>query len=240
MVAAKKTPLAAGAQASTSLSSSISTSTKTKPVVKKITDFQRKVYAMTRLIPNGKVTTYRNLAIALSEDGKSSKLSRAVGNALRYNPFAPMVPCHRVIKSDGTIGGFSGGFGADNCLVQQKHTLLEKEGLVFEQQVKNEMSLLTCKQYRSKNVIALPCHQKFTGNRVEGCGGGGNSLWLGSHVFLVCWHLTVPSLSIRSFGSSFLGFLSRFFVLYSSFCSANAFRLSLVGSPASEITKQRN
>ena len=54
-------------------------------------------------IPRGKVTTYGLIARKLK-----TKAYRAVGNACRNNPYAPRVPCHRVVKSDGTIGGFGG------------------------------------------------------------------------------------------------------------------------------------
>ena len=68
-----------------------------------ITPFQSRVYAKLREVPRGKVTTYRDLAYAL---GCGSP--RAVGQALRRNPDAPHTPCHRVVASDGSIGGFSG------------------------------------------------------------------------------------------------------------------------------------
>lgn len=66
------------------------------------TAFQERVYTTLCTVPRGKVTTYGALAQAL----KSSP--RAVGQALRCNPFAPRVPCHRVVRSDGSIGGFGG------------------------------------------------------------------------------------------------------------------------------------
>jgi len=86
-----------------------------------ITDFQKKVYALTKKVPRGKVTTYSAIAKKL----KSSP--RAVGQALRVNPFAPVVPCHRVIKSDGTIGGFSGE--TTGKPIQEKIAMLRKEGV---------------------------------------------------------------------------------------------------------------
>lgn len=70
-----------------------------------ITSFQEKVYAVVAKIPKGKTMTYKEVAIAIG----NPKAFRAVGNALNKNPFAPKVPCHRVIKSDGTIGGFASG-----------------------------------------------------------------------------------------------------------------------------------
>lgn len=73
-------------------------------------------------IPRGKVTTYRLIAKKLE-----TKAYRAVGNACRNNPYAPKVPCHRVVKSDGTIGGFAGKTSGKT--VQNKVELLKKEGV---------------------------------------------------------------------------------------------------------------
>ena len=73
-------------------------------------------------IPMGKVTTYRLIAKKLE-----TKAYRAVGNACRNNPYAPKVPCHRVVKSDGTIGGFAGKTSGKT--VQNKVELLRKEGV---------------------------------------------------------------------------------------------------------------
>lgn len=64
--------------------------------------FQEKVYTECSKIPKGKVSTYNAIAKRL----KSSP--RAVGQALKRNPYAPKVPCHRVIKSDRTLGGYDG------------------------------------------------------------------------------------------------------------------------------------
>ena len=68
-----------------------------------VTDFQEKVYAAVKRIQQVKVTTYKLLAKEIR-----CKSSQAVGQALKRNPFAPMVPCHRVIRSDLSIGGFAG------------------------------------------------------------------------------------------------------------------------------------
>lgn len=79
--------------------------------------FADKVYELTKSIPKGKVSTYRELAHALN-----CKAYRAVGNALNKNPHWPEVPCHRIVKSDGTIGGFSRG-------IKEKIKILRKEGI---------------------------------------------------------------------------------------------------------------
>lgn len=90
-----------------------------------VTSFQKKVYAACRRIPSGKVTTYGDLAEEIS-----CGAARAVGQALRVNPFAPEVPCHRVIKSDRRLGGFHGRVSGPE--VRRKKDLLEKEGVVFD------------------------------------------------------------------------------------------------------------
>ena len=70
-----------------------------------VTPFQQKVYEFVRKIPKGQTRTYQQVAIAIG----NPRASRAVGNALNKNPFAPAVPCHRVIRSNGDIGGFASG-----------------------------------------------------------------------------------------------------------------------------------
>ncbi len=83
--------------------------------------FAQKVYKFTALIPRGKVATYHSLAVAI---GRPSA-SRSVGNALNKNPFAPQVPCHRVVRSSGEVGGFAGGNA-------KKIRLLRREGVVIK------------------------------------------------------------------------------------------------------------
>jgi methylated-DNA-[protein]-cysteine S-methyltransferase len=82
------------------------------------TIFQKAVWAATKKIPRGKVTTYAVIASLIGRP----RAARAVGNALNKNPFAPKVPCHRVVKSDGSLGGFAGG-------TRKKKQMLEKEGV---------------------------------------------------------------------------------------------------------------
>jgi methylated-DNA-[protein]-cysteine S-methyltransferase len=89
-----------------------------------ITPFQRKVYRAVSEIPKGRVMTYQGLARAI---GCAS--CQAVGQALKRNPFAPSVPCHRVIKSDLTIGGYAGANDGDS--VRRKLALLAEEGVLF-------------------------------------------------------------------------------------------------------------
>ena len=58
--------------------------------------------------------------------------ARAVGNAMKNNPFAPEVPCHRVLASDGTLGGFKGSWGEEGKYASLKHQLLAEEGVKFD------------------------------------------------------------------------------------------------------------
>lgn len=83
-----------------------------------VTEFQKKVYRAVSKIPKGEVRSYKWVA----EHIGNPKASRAVGNALNKNPYAPIVPCHRVIRSDGSLGGFAKGPGA-------KRRLLRREGV---------------------------------------------------------------------------------------------------------------
>lgn len=91
----------------------------------KITDFQQKVYDATRLIPRGSVVTYGELARRID-----CRSAQAVGQALRRNPFAPEVPCHRVVAADGSLCGFAGH--RDGELIAKKRRLLEDEGITFD------------------------------------------------------------------------------------------------------------
>lgn len=70
--------------------------------------FNARVYELARRIPPGKTMTYGEMAAALGEPGAA----RAVGQALGHNPFAPVVPCHRILAANGRPGGFSAGGGA--------------------------------------------------------------------------------------------------------------------------------
>ena len=67
-------------------------------------NFNERVWKLCSRVPKGKVTTYKELAKALN-----SRAYRAVGNALHSNPYAPIVPCHRVVGSDGSLTGFARG-----------------------------------------------------------------------------------------------------------------------------------
>ncbi len=79
--------------------------------------FSEKCYALLRQVPKGKITTYKALAQALN-----TKAYQAVGTAMNKNPYAPQVPCHRVINSNGEVGGFASG-------TKNKIAFLKKEGI---------------------------------------------------------------------------------------------------------------
>ena len=83
------------------------------------TEFQINVWEEIKKIPKGQTRTYKEIALAL----KKPKSSRAVANACGKNPFLIEIPCHRVIRSDGKLGGFSGKGG-----IKQKRILLKEEG----------------------------------------------------------------------------------------------------------------
>lgn len=91
----------------------------------RLTPFQVKVYALARAIPPGQTRTYGELAEALGD----KRLARAVGQALGHNPFAPVVPCHRVLAANRQSGGFSAHGGASTKL-----RLLTLEGARFSDQ----------------------------------------------------------------------------------------------------------
>ena len=84
-----------------------------------LTSFQRQVLAITRRIPSGEMWSYQRVA---QEMGRA-KSSRPVGQALGCNPIPIVIPCHRVIASDGSLGGYSGGSG-----LATKRWLLRHEG----------------------------------------------------------------------------------------------------------------
>ena len=70
-----------------------------------MTEFQQKVYDFVKTIPKGKTVTYKEVAVAIGHPNAY----RAVGNALNHNPQIGIIPCHRVVKSNGQIGGFALG-----------------------------------------------------------------------------------------------------------------------------------
>ncbi|KAK4102025.1 DNA binding methylated-DNA--cysteine S-methyltransferase [Parathielavia hyrcaniae] len=93
------------------------------------TPFERAVWSITYQIPPSTFSTYALLAAHL----KSSP--RAVGNALRRNPFAPEIPCHRVVATGGALGGFKGKIArrdGEGITLAEKRALLRREGVRFD------------------------------------------------------------------------------------------------------------
>ena len=86
------------------------------------TKFQIQVWKAISKIPRGQVRTYKELAKLI----KKPKASRAVANACGKNPYPIKIPCHRVIRSDGSLGGYSGRGG-----ISTKKDILKKEGYSF-------------------------------------------------------------------------------------------------------------
>ena len=83
--------------------------------------FQQQVLSIEHGVPRGRVTSYRRIAEKLGKP----RAAQAVGQALANNPFPILIPCHRAIRSDGTLGGFQGGLA-------MKRALLTLEGVEFE------------------------------------------------------------------------------------------------------------
>jgi methylated-DNA-[protein]-cysteine S-methyltransferase len=86
----------------------------------RLTNFSAKVLRHAYKIPRGKVTTYSGLAAKLGQP----RAARAVGMALANNPFPIVIPCHRVVRADGSLGGFGGG-------LKMKKELLNREGVAL-------------------------------------------------------------------------------------------------------------
>ena len=91
-------------------------------MVLKGTKFQIKVWKFLKTIKKGSVLTYSDVAKGI----KRPKAVRAVANAIGKNPYAPKIPCHRVIRSDGSLGGYSGKGG-----IKTKKKLLKSEGILL-------------------------------------------------------------------------------------------------------------
>lgn len=93
-----------------------------------LTPYRKKLYTTLLSVPRGRYTTYA----AMSNYLESS--ARAVGNGMRNNPFAPEVPCHRVLAANGSIGGFHGHWGKDGKYANKKIEMLRGEGVRFDAQ----------------------------------------------------------------------------------------------------------
>lgn len=88
-------------------------------------NFNERCYAILKKVPRGRIVTYKEIAKALH-----SKAYRAVGNAMNKNPYAPKVPCHRVINSDGYIGQFAKGIKAKMRMLKSEGIFIDKDNFV--------------------------------------------------------------------------------------------------------------
>ena len=111
------------------------------------TAFQRRVFAVLSRVPRGRVITYKQLAGLIG-----CRSCRAVAQALKRNPYAPKIPCHRVIASDLTPGGFMGRSGGR--AVRRKKALLAAEGVLFKAGKLAEPGMLfATNSYDSEKVL---------------------------------------------------------------------------------------
>lgn len=103
--------------------------------------FRKHVLTLLTQVPRGRYTTYQALSDAAvrldpKKVGTPSAAergnARAIGGAMRNNPFAPTVPCHRVLASSGKLGGFGGSWGEDGKFADEKKRLLREEGVRFD------------------------------------------------------------------------------------------------------------
>ena len=95
----------------------------------KLSDYQQAILRLLAEVPRGKITTYGDLSKELARRNPkwSPNAGRAVGTTMNKNPCGPQIPCHRVIKSDGTVGNFRGG--AEGA-VKEKIKMLRDEGVI--------------------------------------------------------------------------------------------------------------
>ena len=96
-----------------------------------LTPYRRRVYRVLLSVPEGRWTTYSAMATYLNSS------ARAVGNAMRTNPFAPEVPCHRVLAADRSLGGYKGEWKVSKHITNgsfcdEKRLRLKEEGVIFD------------------------------------------------------------------------------------------------------------
>ncbi|KAK5125494.1 hypothetical protein LTR85_000605 [Meristemomyces frigidus] len=96
-----------------------------------ITPFRKQMLRLLCQVPPGRYSTYQAMSDYITKTSHKT-CARAVGNAMRNNPFAPEVPCHRILAADGTLGGFGGHWGENGKFANKKHKLLHDEGVRFD------------------------------------------------------------------------------------------------------------
>lgn len=95
------------------------------PIKPNVSTFSQKVLKELQKVPYGEVTTYKELSNRVQKGQNKINLARAVGNAVKHNPISLIIPCHRVIGSDGSLTGYAGG-------LDRKRTLLKMENPQFK------------------------------------------------------------------------------------------------------------
>lgn len=114
-----------------------------------LTSFRKEALSLLCQVPPGRYSTYQAMSDFISQSSHPT-CARAVGSAMRNNPFAPEVPCHRILASDGSLGGFGGHWGEKGKFANQKHKLLHDEGVRFD----------------SAGKVKGPVFREFTKSRV--------------------------------------------------------------------------
>jgi methylated-DNA-[protein]-cysteine S-methyltransferase len=93
--------------------------------------FSEKIYLKLKEVPSGSITTYKDLSHAIN-----SKAYRAVGTAMNKNPYAPEVPCHRVVNSNGSVGGFLHGTVAKIKILKKEDVKVKKGKILDFEKIK--------------------------------------------------------------------------------------------------------
>ncbi|KAH9827872.1 DNA binding methylated-DNA--cysteine S-methyltransferase [Teratosphaeria destructans] len=96
-----------------------------------LTAFRKQTLTLLCQVPRGRYSTYQAMSDHITQSSHKT-CARAVGNAMRNNPFAPEVPCHRILAADGTLGGFGGHWGESGRFASKKRELLYEEGVRFD------------------------------------------------------------------------------------------------------------
>ena len=94
------------------------------------TPFQRKVWAHLCRIPYGRVTTYKAISDAIASETGRRMAARAVGQAVGRNPVSVIIPCHRVIGTDGSLTGYAGGLPIKTALLKHEGLSVSEKGIV--------------------------------------------------------------------------------------------------------------
>ncbi len=96
-----------------------------------ITPFRKLTLTLLCQVPRGRYSTYQAMSDYITR-AHHKTCARAVGSALRNNPFAPEVPCHRILAADGSLGGFKGHWGEQGKFASNKREILAEEGIKFD------------------------------------------------------------------------------------------------------------